>query len=118
MLKQMAPADRKLLEDPAYREAFKRDLHEAYRQGAGGQIVDSALTMTSRDWGFSLQQIKVPVFLWHGEDDTLVSPNMARHLAAEIPNCTASYVEGAGHLLTEIPEIVEEVKRILIARAV
>lgn len=118
MSKQMAPADRELLKDPAYREVFIRDLREAYRQGAGGQIVDSSLTMTSRDWGFSLKEIKVPVYLWQGEKDTLVSPNMARHLAAEIPDCTAHYVKGGGHLLTEDPGVVEEVERILFARTV
>jgi pimeloyl-ACP methyl ester carboxylesterase len=118
MYKQMPPADRAILEAPAGRKALIRDLHEAYRQGAGGHFVDSALAMTSRDWGFNLKEIKVPVHLWHGEHDTLVSPNMARYLAAEIPECTANHVAGAGHVLTETPEVVEAVSRILVPRAV
>jgi pimeloyl-ACP methyl ester carboxylesterase len=118
MAKQMAPADRELLQEPAIRSAIVRDLKEAYRQGASGQVVDSALAMTGRDWGFSLREVTVPVLLWHGEDDTLVSPNMARFLAAELPSCIARFLPGAGHLLTEIPEVVEGVKRSLVARAV
>jgi len=117
MLKQMAPADRAILEEPGCQEAMLRDLREAYRQGAGGHFLDSTLAMTSRDWGFGLGEIEVPVYLWHGEYDTLVSPNMARHLAAEIPDCTVSYVLGAGHLVTETLEVVEAVTQILGERA-
>ena len=60
----------------------------------------------------------MPVFLWHGEEDTLVSMAMARHLAQEIPRCKARFVEGAGHLLTEDPAVMEEVRTVLFEGAV
>jgi len=113
MAKQMAPPDRRLLESPSLRQALIRDFREAYRQGSGGQAVDGALAMTSRTWGFSLREISVPVFLWHGEDDTLVSMTMAEHLAREIPRCQARFVTGAGHLLTEAPEVITEMAEVL-----
>jgi len=107
--RQMAQPDRVLLANRALRQAIIRDVREAYRHGSDGHAVDGLLAMTSRTWGFSLREISVPVFLWHGEDDTLVSTTMAMHLAREIPRCQARFVAGAGHLLTETPEVISEV---------
>jgi pimeloyl-ACP methyl ester carboxylesterase len=118
MAKQMAPPDRELLQGESFREAIIRDLRESLRQGSDGQAVDSALAMTNRDWGFDLQDISVPVFLWHGEEDALVSIHMAKYLAREIPRCDARMVPGAGHLLTDYPVVVEEVRKVLLGGAV
>lgn len=111
--RQMAPSDRALLSNESLREAVIRDFREAYRQGSDGQAVDGVLAMTSRDWGFDLRQIAVPVYLWHGEDDPLVSMRMAQHLATEIPSCEARFVPGAGHLLTEHAVVMREVREVL-----
>ena len=53
----------------------------------------------------------------HGEDDTLVSAQMARRLAAEIPTCKARFVPQAGHLLTENALVIEEIRRVLSAKS-
>lgn len=113
---QMAPSDRELLAGGPCREGLMRDLREAYRQGGEAHARDAALAMTSGDWGFDLRKIAVPVHLWHGEEDTLVSMQMARHLASEIPGCTAHFVPGAGHLLTEHAVVVDEVRAVLSQR--
>lgn len=113
MAKQMARPDQALLKDELLREAIIRDLREAYRQGSDAQAVDGALITASREWGFGLREIAVPVFLWHGAEDTLVSVNMAEHLASELPRCKARFIPGAGHLLTEHPEVIEEVRSLL-----
>ena len=73
--------------------------------------------MASLDWGFDLRQIHVPVYLWHGEDDKLVTVHMAQHLMAQIPDCRARFVPGAGHLLTECSVVVEELRRVLCEHA-
>lgn len=114
MAKQMAPADQALMETALVRDAVIRDFAEAFRQGSGGHEVDGALAMSNQDWGFSLRQISVPVFLWHGEEDTLVTVNMAKHLAREIPGCTARIVPGAAHLLADEPAVVEEIRQVLL----
>lgn len=112
-LKELPAPDQESLKDPEVRAAIIRDIREAYRQGGDAQRIDGAVAMTSREWGFSLRDIKVPVFAWHGEDDVLVTKNMARHLEQEIPNCTLRMVPNAGHLLTEVPSVIEEVTRVL-----
>lgn len=105
--RQMPPEDRQLMADPAIRDAVIRDLREAYRQGADGHMVDGALAMTASDWGFDLHGIAVPVHLWHGERDRLVTTSMFRHLASSIPGCVAHSVAGAGHLLDAHPSVIE-----------
>lgn len=113
MARQMAAPDRALMKTALVRDAVLRDFAEAYRQGSAGHEVDGTLALTSRDWGFSLRQISVPVLLWHGEEDTLVTLAMAKQLEHEIPDCTARFVPGAAHLLTDEPAVIEEVRGIL-----
>lgn len=108
--RQTSAPDRALLADRAFRDAMLRDLREAYRQGGDGHAVDGALGMTARGWGFDLREIAVPVHLWHGAEDRLVSRPMAERLATQIPHGTARIVPGAGHLLTERAEVVEEMR--------
>lgn len=111
--RQMAPPDQALMSNEPLRQAFIRDLREAYRQGSDGQAVDASIALTSKGWGFDLGQIAVPVHMWHGVEDTLVSMPMAQCLAAVIPSCQAHFVPGAGHLLTEHPEVMNAVRRIV-----
>ena len=49
-------------------------------------------------WGFPLEQIKVKVYLWQGENDTSVPNSQARYLAEMLPNCDAMFIPNAGHL--------------------
>ena len=58
--------------------------------------------------GFFLQEIRVPVWLWHGERDPNASVAMARQLAAAIPGCRTTFYPGEGHLhlAHRLPEIL------------
>lgn len=49
-------------------------------------------------WGFRLEDIEMPVHLWHGELDAMVLPAMGRSLTSAIPNCKATFVSTEGHL--------------------
>ena len=51
-----------------------------------------------RPWGFSLEDIMVPVRLWHGEKDEMCPVDMGRRLAASIPGCRATFYPDDGHL--------------------
>jgi pimeloyl-ACP methyl ester carboxylesterase len=51
--------------------------------------------------------------MWHGEEDTLVSKNMAEHSARELPQCKSYYVPRAGHLLSEHPEVIKQFRAAL-----
>jgi pimeloyl-ACP methyl ester carboxylesterase len=93
----MIEADRLVLEDPALRAMMIGNANELYRQGGRG-LYDEALVM-ARPWEFPLDQVTVPVRLWHGEDDTAVPVGMGRHLARAIPGTLARFYPGEGHHL-------------------
>ncbi len=89
--------DRIALARPEIQEMYLESVLEAYRNGWSGHAWD--LIVLNRPWGFALEQIRVPVCLWHGEADELVPPVMGRYLAARIPNCQAEFIPESGHLL-------------------
>ncbi len=80
---------------------------EAFRQGGVGLEAD--LRVLSRNWGFLLESIHVPVLLWHGERDRLASPTAARELAKSIPSCESHFVPEAGHFIGSDPAIAQKI---------
>lgn len=49
------------------------------------------------DWGFTLDQIKAPVYIWQGENDTAVPVGQARWLAANIADAKLTVFAGDSH---------------------
>ena len=88
-------ADKEVLASPGFREALDRDAGEAFRQGGRGPAHD--LTLEARPWGVPFEQIQVPIEIWHGEDDRVVTPEQGRILARTLPLVTAHFVPGEGH---------------------
>jgi pimeloyl-ACP methyl ester carboxylesterase len=90
-------ADRKIVQsNSTFRDGFIAMVREATRQGTRGAFLESLLTVT--DTGFQLQDIRMPVVLWHGEKDQNIPVEMARYMAAAIPRCTAEFYPEEGHL--------------------
>jgi len=82
--------------DPQRWARLVEDTVEAFRQGGAGVRAD--LAVASRPWGFQLQQVKVPTWLWHGAADEDVPIAAARRMAQLLPNCQASFTD-QGHLM-------------------
>jgi pimeloyl-ACP methyl ester carboxylesterase len=97
MMTSLGPADQHILGGEDFRQAFAANVAEAFRQGSRGPAHD--YTLEARRWDVPLSQIQVPVAIWHGEDDRLVSPQQSRILASAIPGATTHFVPGQGHLL-------------------
>ena len=91
----VGPADRDVLAGPGYREVLNRNMGEAFRQGARGPAYD--LTLEARPWGVPFDSIEVPIEIWHGEDDRVVSVEQVRILARALPLVTEHHVPGEGH---------------------
>lgn len=85
-----------VVDDPAFQDGFIKMVREATRQGIDAAFHESLLTVT--DWGFRLQDIKMPVLLWHGEADQNIPVEMTRFAATAIPKCEAKFYPGEGHL--------------------
>jgi pimeloyl-ACP methyl ester carboxylesterase len=93
----MSPVDAEIARRPEVRDLLGAVVAEAFRQGSRGAAHD--VVLLGRPWGFRLEGIVPAVFLWQGEADVLVPPAMGRHLAAQIPNCHATFLPEDGHLL-------------------
>jgi pimeloyl-ACP methyl ester carboxylesterase len=91
------PADDEVLKIPGVRENCIESDVEAYRQGLTGFSWE--VRLLTRPWGFALEEIKVPVYLWHGTADDFTTTGMARYLAAKIPQGKAYVYENEGHML-------------------
>lgn len=87
--------DRRVLEGD-----FADFLAESFRvglaEGTDGWFDDDLATRAS--WGFSLDEIRVPVTVWHGDDDRMVPMAHGAWLASHVPGARAVLRPGEGHL--------------------
>jgi pimeloyl-ACP methyl ester carboxylesterase len=91
----MAHPDRRIVKDVGIRRQLAGSYREALKYGAYGWI-DDVLALR-RPWGFDLETIKVPVLLWHGEEDVFSPTEHSRWLAKHIPNAQIEVQPGAAH---------------------
>ncbi|PSK26798.1 alpha/beta hydrolase [Nocardia seriolae] len=99
LVAQMAAVDRERVEGDAELTAkLEANLRRSFEQGSRGFATDIRLVFT-RDWGFELADVTVPVQIWHGDTDGNVPVDDARRLAAALPHSRLHLVPGAGHLL-------------------
>ncbi len=91
------PADREILTTPEIRELCIRSDLQAYRHGLRAFAWDARLL--TRPWGFNLNEIKVPVQIWHGTSDNSTTMAMAKYMAEKIPNGKLVICEGEAHML-------------------
>ena len=92
----LCESDKAVLAQPNVNQMMEQTVPEAFRQGTHGAEHD--LKIEARPWGFSLQEIELPVNVWHGEDD-IVPIEQARILAGAIPNASSRFFPNEGHLL-------------------
>ncbi|GAY19458.1 alpha/beta fold hydrolase [Mycobacterium sp. shizuoka-1] len=91
---QLGTADAAVLRDEGYAE-FARMSAEALRR-PGGVVEDYRAWM--RPWGFTPEEIAIPVDVWGGEQDELVTIAWPRELALRVPGATLHEKPG-GHFL-------------------
>jgi pimeloyl-ACP methyl ester carboxylesterase len=75
---------------------FIDDILVGTRHHAAAPILD--LIQFSRDWGFRLADITVPVRLWQGDADRIVPAEHAQHLAARLPDTQLRICPDESHL--------------------
>lgn len=88
--------DRNLLSRPEFKAMFLDDLLNGSRFQTSAPLSD--LVLFTRDWGFSVGDISVPVCWWHGDDDHIVPFAHGQHMVDLIPGATISVIDGESHL--------------------
>jgi pimeloyl-ACP methyl ester carboxylesterase len=94
---QLSSSDIEIMSRPEVRSAYI----DSYRRAPTTSALAAAqdFSLFARGWGFRLEDITLPVHVWHGDDDRNV-PISHGHLQAErIPGARMHDCPGEGHLL-------------------
>jgi pimeloyl-ACP methyl ester carboxylesterase len=93
----MSPAgDQRVFARPEMRAMFIDDIVRGTRRQLHAPVLD--LVLFSREWGFSLRDITVPICFWHGDADQIVPLAHAEHMAALVPDAELRVRHGESHL--------------------
>jgi pimeloyl-ACP methyl ester carboxylesterase len=103
---ELPEADRRVVADTALRALLARNYAEALRESADGWIDDSFAFCAP--WGFDPADIKVPVLVWHGQDDVFSPVSHSRWLAGQIPGASIHVQPGAAHFaaIEVLPDVL------------
>ena len=108
-LLMLRPCDEESLRDAAAFEAVFESQRRAWRGSAEGVIADAQIY--AEPWGFAIEDVRVPVRLWHGKQDRAFSVHLAEELAKRLPDCNARFIDDAGHYslpIRHMREILED----------
>ena len=105
LLRFLQPCDANVLRDSKSCETCFESARQAWRSSAAGVMTDAEIY--AKPWGFSLEEVHVPVRLWHGKKDRTFSFRLAEKVATRLPNCEFHLVDGAGHYSLPIRHIHE-----------
>jgi pimeloyl-ACP methyl ester carboxylesterase len=97
--------DERLYGDEAIARYLAAVRPEAFRQGVSGYAQD--ILIQARAWPFDPGTIAVPVYILHGESDTVLPLAHSHYTASLIPGSTLRILPGHGHftILAELPLI-------------
>ena len=87
--------DAEVLRDSEAFEACFESSRRAWRASVKGVIADAEIY--AQPWGFPLEEVRLPIRLWHGTKDRTFSYHLAEELAARFDDCRFQLVDGAGH---------------------
>lgn len=88
--------DKTALSQPDVQRVFGEAVVGAFEQGTRSVALDWRLE--ARPWGFSLQEVRMPVYVWHGEQDMIQPIGQAQILAQTLPNARAKFYPNEGHV--------------------
>lgn len=103
-----------MLKDSEFGASIVSGFQEALKHGVDGWMDDDFELL--KPWGFDLSEIKVPVFLWQGDEDLMVPFAHGKWLASHLPKegLVTHLEKGEGHLSIFL-EREEEMLRELMA---
>lgn len=88
--------DRRLLTRPEFGAMFLDDLLNGSRKQLAAPFND--IILFTQDWGFRLDEVKVPVRWWHGDSDHIVPFAHGKHVVSLLPDAELFVLPGESHL--------------------
>lgn len=104
--------DREVMANPRLRANIATGLRASVRHDEHEIALE--VLLAARDWQIDLTQITMPVHIWYGEKDPLVSHLAAKNLAELLPNTLLTLIPEAGHYLlyTHWQDILHSIKTV------
>jgi pimeloyl-ACP methyl ester carboxylesterase len=105
----LRPCDAASLRDDAAFQAIFESQRRAWRSSADGVMIDAQIY--AQPWGFAIEDVHVPVRLWHGMEDRAFAVRLAEDIANRFPNCKAQFIQNEGHYslpIRHMREILED----------
>ncbi len=94
---RLSPAgDRALLRRPELKAMFLDDLLNGSRKQLSAPLAD--VLLFTRDWGFRVGDVTVPVRWWHGDADHIVPFAHGEHMVDLLPDAELHVLAGESHL--------------------
>jgi pimeloyl-ACP methyl ester carboxylesterase len=90
-----------LVEVPEVAEWLALSIRAGVSAGIWGWLDDDLAW--AKPWGFDMADIRVPVIVRHGDEDSFVSIEQGRWLAAHIPGARLDEMPGGGHTTVGVP---------------
>ncbi len=87
--------DKQCLQREAAYNAFSQSLPICFAQGSEGALQD--LRLFQQPWAIPFENITVPVWLWHGDRDSVVPLRHSERLAGQLGNARLITMPGEGH---------------------
>ena len=112
LLKFLQPCDANVLRESRAFDICFESARQAWRSSAAGVMTDAEIY--AAPWGFDLEEVNVPVALWHGTKDRTFAPRLAQQVAARLPRCEFHLIEAAGHYslpIRYIREILDDLRQ-------
>ena len=81
---------------PEFKAMFLDDLLNGSRKQLAAPFAD--IVVFARDWGFRLDEVKVPVHWWHGDRDHIVPFEHGQHVVSRLPDAELYQLPGESHL--------------------
>jgi pimeloyl-ACP methyl ester carboxylesterase len=106
---RLRPCDAESLRNAAAFDAVFESQRLAWRASAEGVMADAEIY--AQPWGFAIEDVRVPVRLWHGKEDRAFSVQLAEQMVRRLPNCKSRFVNDAGHYslpIRHMREILED----------
>jgi pimeloyl-ACP methyl ester carboxylesterase len=104
MSRQLPPADQAIVAEPDFRAMMIDDLRSNSSTMALAAAQDFVLFAS--DWGFALEDIRVPVHFFQGSEDRNVPAQHAGLMAGMVPGAVLHQYPGEGHFLV-VPRLRE-----------
>ena len=89
-------ADRHLLARPEFKAMFLDDLLNGSRKQLAAPFND--VMLFARDWGFRLDEVKVPVRWWHGDHDHIIPFAHGEHVVSRLRDAELFHLPEESHL--------------------